>query len=94
MGRNGLNSASDKDEFRMKTQFSQGLHDRIMRSDVKRYVNSQSKQQGLASWHVLNAAKYHAKEHGLEETYYRMNGESAALLNKKQESVEIVTNHL
>ena len=59
-----------ENEHRMINQLTQGLHDKIVRSDVKRYVLSHSGQEGFASWHVLDAAKYYAKDHSVEENYY------------------------
>ena len=73
-------------ERRMINQFTQGLHDKIVRSDVKRYVLSHSEEQGFASWHVLDAAKYQAKDHGVEEAYFKSYSESAALLSKRPDS--------
>ena len=77
----------DDNVRRMINQFTQGLHDKIVRSDVKRYVLSYSEEQGFASWHVLDAAKYYAKDHGVEEAYDKSYSESSALLNKRPESV-------
>ena len=67
-------------------QFTQGLHGKIVRSDVKRYVLSHSEHEGFASWHVLKAEKYYAKDHGVEENYYKAYSESMSLLTKRPDS--------
>ena len=64
----------DDNKRRMINQFTQRLHDKIGRSDLKRYILTHSEQKGSASWHVLNAAKYYAKDHGVEEAYYKPYG--------------------
>ena len=78
---------SDADnEYRMINKFTQGLHDKFVRSYVKRYVLSHSEQVGYASWHVLDAAKYYAKDHGVEENCYKAYSESISLLTKRPDS--------
>ena len=52
-------------------QLTQGLHDKIVLSDVKRFVLSNSEDKGFASWQVIDAAKYYPKDHGVEETYFK-----------------------
>ena len=85
MAANQLISDADNEQ-RMINQFTQGLHDKIVRSDVKRYVLSHSKQEGFASWHVLDAAKYYAKDHGVVENYYKAYSDSMSLLMKRSDS--------
>ena len=67
-------------------QYTQGLHDKILRSDVKWYFLSHSEKEGFASWYVLDAAKYYAKDHGVEENYHKAYSESMSLITKRPDS--------
>ena len=49
----------------------QGIHDKIVRNDVRRYVLTHSEKLGFAKWHVLDAAKHFTKAHGVGESYYK-----------------------
>ena len=79
-----IQSIEDKDkEPKVISQFTQGIHDKILRNDVRRYVLTHSEKPGFASWHVLDAAKNFSKDHGVEESYYKSYEECATLLRKR-----------
>ena len=61
-----IRTTGDKDEKKID-QFALGLHDRLVRRDVKRFV-AQNRTNGLiCRMEVLEAATDAAREHALEE---------------------------
>ena len=88
-----IQSIEDKDnEHKLISQFTQGIHDKIVRNDVRRYVLTHSERPGFASWHVLDAAKHFAKDHGVKEGYCKSYEECASLLRKRQDTKVSVSN--
>ena len=55
-------------ETRVMNQFAQGIHDRLVRSDVKRYI-TQHGMNNICSMDVLEAASQVAKDQAVEEQY-------------------------
>ena len=83
-----LRGADDTDqaltETRVMNQFAQGIHDRLVRSDVKRYI-AQHGMNNICSMDVLEAASDVAKDHAVEEQYAHTYRESVEFLNKRVE---------
>ena len=75
-------------ELRVIDQFAQGLHDRLVRSDVKKFVARYRTSNVLSSLDVLEAASDAAKDHAVEENYTRTYRESATFLSKRVEEKE------
>ena len=74
--------------MRVINQFAQGLHDRLVRRDVKRFV-AQNRTNGLlCSMEVLEATTDAAREYAVEENYMRTYRESAFFLSKIEERKE------
>ena len=65
-----LRGADDTDqaltETRVMNQFAQGIHDRLVRSDVKRYI-AQHGMNNICSMDVLEAASDVAKDHAVKK---------------------------
>ena len=82
----------DKDErvneMRVIDQFAQGLHDRLVRRDVKRFVALNRTNGLLCSMEVLEAATDAAREYAVEEKYMRTFRESSIFLSKRVEVKE------
>ena len=85
---NSFRGADDTDqaltETRVMNQFAQGIHDRLVRSDVKRYI-AQHGMNSICSMDVLETASDAAKDHAVEEQYAHTYHESAEFLNKRVE---------
>ena len=63
-----MKSISDQDsEARVITQLTQGIHNIIVRNSVKQYINSYGDHPDFMSRDVYDAAKYFAKDTGVEE---------------------------
>ena len=66
-------------------QFAQGIHDRLVRSDVKRFVEQKRLTGNICSMDVLEAASNSAIDHAVEENYTHTNRESVEFLCKRVE---------
>ena len=71
-------------ETRVMNQFAQDIHDRLVRSDVKRYI-AQHGMNSICSMDVLETASDAAKDHAVEEQYAHTYRESVEFLNKRVE---------
>ena len=65
-------------------QFAQGINDRLVRSDVKRYI-AQHGISNICSMDVLEAASEVEKDHAVEEKYAHTYRERIEFLNKRVE---------
>ena len=83
-----LRGADDTDqaltETRVMNQFAQGIHDRLVRRDVKRHI-AQHGISNICSMDVLEAASEVAKDHAVEEKYAHTYRESVEFFNKRVE---------
>ena len=83
-----LRAADDVDprltEVRVINQFALGIHDRLVRSDVKRYV-AQNRTSNICSIDVLETASDAARDHAVEELYTHTYRESVQFLSKRVE---------
>ena len=83
-----LRAADDVDprltEVRVINQFALGIHDRLVRSDVKRYV-AQNRTSNICSIDVLETASDAARDHAVEELYTHTYRESVEFLSKRVE---------
>ena len=81
-----MKSISDQDsEARVITQFTQGIHNIIVRNSVKQYINTFGDHPEFMSRDVYDAAKCFAKYTGVEEQYFKTYNDSAMLLKQRQE---------
>ena len=75
-----LRGSDDSDQALTKTRvmnlFAQGIHDRKLRSDVKRYI-TQHGMNNICSMDVLDTASEVAKDHAVEEQYIHTHIERA-----------------
>ena len=72
-------------EIRVINQFAQGIHDRLVRSDVKRFVAQNRLSGEMCSMDVLEAASDSARDHVAEENYTLTYRESVDFLSKRVE---------
>ena len=80
---------SDYDnETRVIKQFTQGIHNIIMRNSLKQYVRAHGEEVGFCSRNVFDAVKYFAKDHGVEKQYFKTYNDAAMLLKQRQDPSE------
>ena len=83
-----LRGAGDADplvtEVRVINQCAQGIHDRLVRSDVKRY-GAQNRSSNVCSMDILETASDAARDHAVEEHYTHTYRESIEFLSKRVE---------
>ena len=51
-------------------RFAEGIHNIIVRNSVKQYVNTHGLIDGFISRNVFDAAKFYARDTGVEEQYF------------------------
>ena len=66
-------------------RFAEGIHNVIVRNSVKQYVNTHGLIDGFISRNVFDAAKFYARDTGVEEQYFKSYNETASLLKKRQD---------
>ena len=85
---NSLRGTDDTDqaltETRVLNQFAKGVHDRLVKSDVKQYI-AQHGMNNICIIDVQEAASEVAKDHAVEEQYAHTYRESVEFLNKRVE---------
>ena len=69
-------------------QLTQGIHNIIVRFSFKQYVRSHGEEVGFSSRNVFDAVKYFAKDHGVEEQYFKTYNDAAILLKHRQDPSE------
>ena len=80
---------SDYDnETRVIKQFTQGIHNIIMRNSLKQYVRAHGEEVGFCSRNVFDAVKYFAKDHSVEKQYFKTYNDAAMLLKQRQDPSE------
>ena len=70
---------ADKEDGR----FTEGIHNVIVRNSVNQYVRNNGLISGFISRNVCDAAKFYARDTGVEEQYFRSNDETASPLRKR-----------
>ena len=75
---------ADKEDM-VVGRFTEGIHNVIVRNSVKQYVNTHGLIDGFISRNVYDAAKFYARDTGVEEQYFKSYNETASLLKKRQD---------
>ena len=75
---------ADKEDM-VVCRFTEGIHNVIVRNSVKQYVSNNRLIVEFISRNVYDAAKFYARDTGVEEQYFRSYDETASLLRKRQD---------
>ena len=82
---NAMKPKRDQDnETKVIIQFTQNVHNIIVRNSLKQYLNAHGDNDDFISRHIFDAAKYYAKDHGVEDQYYKSYDDAAMLLKQGQ----------
>ena len=68
-------------EIRVVNQFLHGIHDRLVKLDVKKYVSQAKGYPELCGKDVLQTAQFYAEQHEVDTNYSKSYKESWNLIN-------------
>ena len=83
---------SENYEMKMVNQFVHGIHDRLVKIDVKKYVANTKEYPTFCAKDVLQAAQYYAEQHEVDINYFKSYKISWNLLNGIKEMKLSVAN--
>ena len=84
-----IQTISDYDnETRAIKQLTQGINNIIVRNSLKQYVSAHGEELRFISRNVFDAVMYFAKNHGVEEEYFKTYNDAAMLQKQRQDPSE------